>query len=51
MDKFIKEITKEAGGAILKKFGKIGVKYTKKDATDVVTEADLSANRIIRITQ
>jgi myo-inositol-1(or 4)-monophosphatase len=47
MDKFIKEITKEAGGTILKKFGKIGVKYTKKDATDVVTEADLSANRII----
>jgi len=47
MEKFIKQITKEAGIAILRKFGKIGVKYTKKDATDVVTEADLTANNII----
>lgn len=47
MDTFIKQITKEAGIAILKKFGKIGVKYTKLDATDVVTEADLIANKII----
>jgi myo-inositol-1(or 4)-monophosphatase len=47
MKTFIKQITKEAGAAILKKFGKIGVKYTKADATDVVTEADLAANKII----
>lgn len=47
MEKFIKQITREAGDAILKKFGKIGVKYTKKDATDVVTEADLIANNIL----
>lgn len=47
METFIKQITKEAGDAILKKFGKIGVKYAKKDATDVVTEADLVANKII----
>lgn len=47
MEKFIKEITYEAGIAILKKFGKIGVKYTKEDVTDVVTEADLIANNII----
>ncbi|MFA5184747.1 MAG: inositol monophosphatase [Patescibacteria group bacterium] len=47
MEKFIKQITKEAGLAILKKFGKVGVKYTKKDAVDVVTEADLIANNII----
>ena len=47
METFIKQITKEAGTAILKRFGKIGVKYTKVDATDVVTEADLAANKII----
>lgn len=47
MEKFIKRITKEAGAAILKKFGKVGVKYTKTDAADVVTAADLAANRII----
>ena len=47
METFIKQITKESGIAILKKFGKIGVKYTKEDASDVVTEADLIANKII----
>ena len=47
MEKFIKQITEEAGLAILKKFGKVGVKYTKEDAADVVTEADLAANKII----
>ena len=47
METFIKRITKEAGDAILKKFGKIGVKYTKEDAVDVVTEADLISNKIL----
>ena len=47
MEKFIQQITKKAGHAILKKFGKIGVKYTKEHINDVVTEADLAANRII----
>lgn len=47
METFIKQITKEAGTIILKKFGKIEVKYTKKDVTDVVTKADLMANKII----
>lgn len=47
MEKFIKDITKKAGHEILKKFGKIGVKYTKIDAADVVTEADLISNKII----
>ncbi len=47
METFIKQITVEAGEAIFKKFGKIGVKYTKADATDVVTEADLIANKIL----
>lgn len=47
MEKFIKQISKEAGIAILKKFGKVNVKYTKHDATDIVTETDLKANNII----
>jgi myo-inositol-1(or 4)-monophosphatase len=47
MEKFIKQITKKAGTAILKKFGKVSVKYTKENAADVVTEADLAANNII----
>ncbi|MFH2105511.1 MAG: inositol monophosphatase [Parcubacteria group bacterium] len=44
MQKFIKQITHQAGQIILEKFGKVGVKYTKLDAADVVTEADLAAN-------
>ncbi len=47
MDTFIKQITKEAGELVGKKFGKVGVKYTKRNVTDVVTEADLAANKYI----
>jgi len=47
MEKFIQQITKEAGIAILKKFGKAKVKYIKGEAAEVVTEADLTANNII----
>lgn len=47
MENFIKAITKKAGAAVLKKFGKIGVAYTKKHANDVVTEADLLSNKIL----
>jgi myo-inositol-1(or 4)-monophosphatase len=47
MGEFIKKITKKAGAAALKKFGKIGVKYTKENPGDVVTEGDLIANKII----
>ena len=47
MEKFLKQIIRVAGKEILNKWGKVGVKYTKKDATDVVTEADLVANKII----
>lgn len=47
MEKFIKEIAVKAGKAIAGKFGKIGVKYIKTSPTDVVTEADLTANKII----
>lgn len=46
-EKFVKKISLDAGTAILKKFGKVGVKYSKKDITDIVTEADLIANKII----
>ncbi len=47
MQNFIKEIAREAGDIVLKKFGKIGVKYTKRDATDVVTEADEASNELL----
>jgi myo-inositol-1(or 4)-monophosphatase len=46
-DKLIKALALEAGVAIQKKFGQVGVKYTKKNPADVVTEADLAANKII----
>ncbi len=48
MDKFIQRIAKEAGVAVMKKFGKVGVKYMKSDALwDSVTEADLESDRIM----
>ena len=48
MDTFIKKITKEAGKAVLKRFGKDGVHYSKsKHAYDVVTKADLLSEKII----
>lgn len=47
MNKFIKETAVEAGDAILKLFGKIGVAYTKEDLGDVVTKADLLSEKII----
>ncbi len=48
MDTLIKRITKEAGKAVLKRFGKDGVHYSKsKYAYDVVTKADLLAEKII----
>ncbi|MSU74987.1 MAG: hypothetical protein EXS55_00500 [Candidatus Magasanikbacteria bacterium] len=47
MEEFIKKITLESGAAVLEQFGKIGVKYTKENLGDVVTEADLIANKII----
>ncbi len=47
MEKFLQDITKKAGKIILSKFGKVGVKYTKRDAADVVTEADLAANNYL----
>jgi len=47
MEEFIKQITLEAGKAVLKEYGKIGHKYTKENIADVVTEADLTASKII----
>jgi myo-inositol-1(or 4)-monophosphatase len=47
MEKFVRKISIDAGTAILKKFGKVTVLYSKKDITDIVTEADLASNKII----
>ena len=47
MDKFIIDIVKKAGTSVGKKFGKIGIKYSKEHINDVVTDADLHANKII----
>lgn len=47
MEKFIQEITRQAGQMIREKFGHVGVAYTKKNEADVVTEADLASNRLI----
>ena len=44
MQNFLKQITHQAGQIVLEKFGKVGVKYTKSNESDVVTEADLAAN-------
>lgn len=47
-EKFIKETAKEAGAAVLKRFGKDGVHYAKsKRIWDVVTKADLLSEKII----
>lgn len=47
MEEFIKDTIKQAGKSLLQRFGKLSVKYTKSGITDVVTEADLVANKII----
>ena len=49
MREFIEKITREAGAAVWKKFGKIDIKdiKVKKHAGDVVTEADLESTRIL----
>lgn len=47
MRQFLAHITKEAGDAALKKFKMAGLKYgIKKNAADIVTEADELANEI-----
>src|SRR3989344_6444134 len=48
IDSFIKRITKKAGKAVLKRFGKDDVHYYKsKHAYDAVTKADLLSEKII----
>jgi len=48
MDAFIQKTAREANAAVLKRFGKDGVYYSKSDrAWDVVTKADLLSERII----
>lgn len=47
METFIKIITKKAGLVLKKKFRTVGVKYTKQDVYDVVTQADLLSNDIL----
>ena len=47
-EKFIQKIAREAGEAVMKRFGKDGVHYMKsKRAWDSVTKADLLSERII----
>ncbi|PIR83636.1 hypothetical protein COU18_03055 [Candidatus Kaiserbacteria bacterium CG10_big_fil_rev_8_21_14_0_10_51_14] len=48
MDKFIQDIAREAGEAVLKRFGKDGMHYMKSQHVwDVVTKADLAADKLI----
>ncbi|RJR14412.1 inositol monophosphatase [Candidatus Parcubacteria bacterium] len=47
-DSFIQKVAREAGDAVLKRFGKDGVHYTKsKRIWDVVTKADLLSEKLI----
>ena len=47
-EKLIQRVTREAGDAVLKRFGKDGVHYMKsKNIWDVVTKADLLSEKII----
>ncbi len=46
-EQFIQDIAKQAGKITLDFFKKAEVQYTKKDALDVVTQADLAANKFI----
>ena len=47
MEQFIQEIARGAGHILKENFRKVGVKYTKTHAMDVVTEADLLSNTYI----
>ncbi|MDO8559747.1 MAG: inositol monophosphatase family protein [bacterium] len=45
--KFTADITRQASRLVSRRFGRSGVKYTKENRADVVTEADLAANRLL----
>lgn len=47
MEEFIQEVTKKAGAMAMEYFGKVGVKYSKTNALDVVTEADLAISNFV----
>ena len=46
-EKFIQDVARQAGKITLGFFNKAEVQYTKKDALDVVTQADLASNKFI----
>lgn len=45
--KFTADITRQASRLVSRRFGNTGVKYAKENPADVVTEADLAANRLL----
>ena len=47
MREFIEKTLRAAGDAVMKHFGHAAVAYTKEDASDLVTHADLQAEKII----
>ena len=47
LDKFIQNLARRAGRVLQKHFGKAPVVRAKLNPTDVVTEADLAAERLI----
>ncbi len=46
-DKFIQDIARKAGKVLKDRFGKVHTVRAKENPTDVVTEADMAANRLI----
>ena len=48
MDKFIQDLARRAGSVLSSYFGKAKVVRTKKHPADVVTEADMASERLIR---
>jgi myo-inositol-1(or 4)-monophosphatase len=47
METFIKQLVRDAGKILRDKFGKVGIHHTKKDALDIVTEADILADKLV----
>jgi len=47
MEKFIKQLVRDAGGILRDNFGKVGVLRTKSNVLDVVTVADELADKLI----
>lgn len=47
MDQFIQNLARRAGAIVMQHFGAARVAYTKQNSADVVTAADVAANRLI----